>query len=233
MKLKQFSVKSVISVCLLGLVAFSSNAALITVNGQEVGVYDINANSSATGFVDFYNYEDDVNNTEGNLPYSSNTGFEVANEIIMMLTSFRDAFGQQEFGLMAFISGASGAAGSLSVEHPGSAILNRFLDDPDEENNGGSFGDTFVNWNYSANRGDGLVLFGIFGEDWDVDLQFSNLSESMNDTVTVLSFDGATQLTSIVFDSDEALTFQSVNAPATVLLFTIAGFAMLRIKRKS
>ncbi len=233
MKLKQFSVKSMLAMCLLGFAAFSSNAALITVNGQEIGAYDINTNSSASGFVDFYNYESDENNTDGNLPYSSNTGFEVANEIIMMMTSFRDEFGQQEFGLMAFISGASGAAGSLSVEHPGSAILNRFLDDPDEQNNFGSFGDTFINWNYSANRGDGLILYGLFGLDWNVELQFSNLSASINDSVTVLNFDGATQLDSFVFDAEEALRFQSVNAPATVLLFVISGLALMRTKRKA
>ncbi len=206
----------------------TSNASILSVNGQSINAYDIQKDSGANNFSEFYNYLDSSTDNGVLLPYSSNTGFEIANQIVLMV-----AKNGNEYGLIGLLSGRGGAAGGALMSYTTTNPLNVFVDDPNEPQGGGYITNSEIKWKYFTNRGDGFIFSGLTTGYWKIDTAFSDFSSSLKSTISVLSFDENNAPVSLVFRRDDLLTFSQINTPSSALLIMLAGFAVLRLKRMS
>lgn len=136
--------------------AHTANASMISVNGTSVEALDLNGSYSS--FLDFYDY-----NTVN--VFTSNTGLEQSNTIVMFFAELNS-----EFSLFTLVSGPLGGSGKASVNVVGSDGAISFVDDAAE-----STSTSFVNWVYSGKKGDGLIYSGITDDFWSLDLEFAGL----------------------------------------------------------
>ena len=213
----------------------SSNAALVTVNNQSLNAYDLDYDLNASTFNEFYNYMGNIADNGTLLPFSSNTGLEVANQIVLMLIKQ-----QEKYGLIGMISGRGGRGGSVTMDFFATDTLNMFIDDPDEYNNGGYYNSSEVKWRYFSNRSDGFVFSGLNSDTWSIDTTFSNFSSSIASDIQVLNFDAQNNPNAIIFGRDETLTFSkslvtsqaSINAPGALSLIFAGFIGLLVLKRR-
>lgn len=238
--MKLTKIKSSFIIGLLSIVGVvsSASAALITVNEQSIQAYDIQNDRNASSFAEFYNYQGNIVDDGILLPYSSNTGFEIPNQIVMMLVK-----NETNFGLIGLISGRGGIGGGVTMNYQSSHLLSAFIDDPDEIKNGGHVTTSEVKWRYFKNRGDGFIFSGFNSSAWDIVTSFKDFSPNIKGGITVLSFDENNRATSLMFDRNDNLRFSSanqilsvasvINAPGTVGLFLLTSFVfLLQLKRK-
>lgn len=234
MNFKYISSTLLISMLAFASVVSTSNAALITVNSQSVSAYDLDIDSNASTFDEFYNYMGDIADDGTFLPFSSNTGFEVQNQIVLMLIKQ-----SENYGLIGMISGRGGKGGGVTMNFSASEALSTFIDDPDEYNNGGYYNSSEVKWRYFKNRSDGFVFSGLDSDSWTIDTVFSNFSSSLMADIQVLSFDKENNPSVMTFDRNELLTFTkspeilsaTISAPSAFGLF-IASFGVLLIAKR-
>lgn len=192
----------------------TANAGLITVNGTAVNALEIN-----TSFEDFYQF--DSPNT-----FSANTGLEISNQIVMFIGMVGS-----EFGIYTIYSGPGGVAGGgdNSVSGDGSVI---FWEDAKERD---------LSFDYGSGKTDGFVVGQLFGDDWNVDYTFSNVS-GING-ITIYTFDNSGQATvaselssvpSQINVSSEATSSAvlPVPAPGSMVLCIIMGvLAVFRFRK--
>lgn len=190
-----------------------AHAGLISVNGTEVNALNI-----STSFEDFYQF--DSPNT-----WSANTGLEVANQIAIFVANVGN-----EFGIFTIYSGIGGVAGGGDNEVIGSGSVT-FWEDAAEAN---------LSFTYAADKTDGFIVSELFGDFWNVDYSFSNVYGI--DGITVYSFDSngdaviAQQIAGVPATLNVNSIFSSnavaVSAPGSLILFMMAGLAVVRIRTK-
>lgn len=183
--------------------ALSSAHAGLSVAGTFVDAKQI----SDANFETFYNYGN------GNA-YSANTGLEVANEVVIFLGQLASG----EYGIYTIFSDHGGHAGSATVDTTATTGNVVFTDDGSE---------TGLSFNWARNKTDGFIFGNIFGGNWSVDFDFSNISGLS--ALTVLSFDAAGNA-STVFTSTGGVphsvnisSVQVVNGPSIISLFAIGA----------
>lgn len=190
-----------------------AHAGLISVNGTEVNALNI-----STSFEDFYQF-DSPNS------WSANTGLEVANQIAMFVANVGN-----EFGIFTIYSGIGGVAGGGDNEVTGSGSVT-FWEDAAEAD---------LSFSYAADKTDGFIVSELFGDLWNVDFSFSNVNGI--DGITVYSFDTngdaviAQQIAGVPATLNVNSIFSSnavaVSAPGSLILFMMAGLAVVRIRTK-
>ena len=190
-----------------------AHAGLISVHGTEVNALNI-----STSFEDFYQF-DSPNS------WSANTGLEVANQIAMFVANVGN-----EFGIFTIYSGIGGVAGGGDNEVTGSGSVT-FWEDAAEAD---------LSFSYAADKTDGFIVSELFGDLWNVDFSFSNVNGI--DGITVYSFDTngdaviAQQIVGVPATLNVNSIFSSnavaVSAPGSLILFIIAGLAVVRIRTK-
>ncbi|WP_218310232.1 hypothetical protein [Alteromonas antoniana] len=196
------------AIALAASVAFSSQAALITVNGTSLNVDAVNINEiSASSF----------NNLYSNSQFSANTGWEIANEMITFIAEFNNQFAIYSIFSDRFDAN-TGTAGSLTFSATGAGVM-MFRDDPGET----TLGDTVL-YNWAADRTDGLI-WGTFS------------AESINTTHTFADVVGLNGITVYSFDANNTpfiagtfdfiddgavIRYSSVSTPATLGMLTLA-----------
>lgn len=148
--------------------AHSANASIISVNGTEVEALDLNG--SYKSFLDFYDY-----NTVNR--FTSNTGLEQADSIVMFFAELNN-----EFSFFTLVSGPLGGRGAATADISGTEGTLSFVDDPADQTG------NQVNWTYDQRRGDGLIYSGLSNGSWLLNTSFSQLTNI--DSFEVLTFSG-------------------------------------------
>ncbi len=199
---------------LLVVVGFSANADMVTLNGTEVGVYQID--DSVTSFEEFYDH-DSTHKWSTALPYAqSNTAVFFIAELNDQLALFGlfDAYTTNKTG--------SGRATFDFTMNSGNANYLLVDDSGDPRNN------NQIAFTWGDQYGDGFILgfdtaFGI-----DFDTQLTNRS-GLGNGVQFLSFDANNQATTIALQSGN-FNVAAVPEPAMLALFATAllGFAGFR-----
>ncbi|WP_414829887.1 hypothetical protein [Alteromonas sp. H39] len=196
------------AIALAGSVAFSCQAALITVNGTSLNVNAVNINEiSATSF----------NNLYGNSQFGANTGWEIANEMITFIAEFNNQFAIYSIFSDRFDAN-TGTAGSLTFSASGDGVMT-FRDDPGET----TLGDTVL-YNWAADRTDGLIWGTFPASGINTVHTFSDVS-GLNG-ITVYSFDDNNipfvAGTFDFIDNGAVIRYSSVSAPASLGLMAVA-----------
>lgn len=196
------------------LFSFNTSANLVTANGLTAGA--LNLDGVATSFVDFYDLTSSM----------PNTGFEVANEVIMFVAEL-----DNQFALITTISGPGSTRGKLNAEFiygNGSFLL---FDEPFE------LSGTSASWKTGVGKGDGFI-FGADGDFLDVSVDFSYVKDISK--YTFLTFDAAgnaSTLFSGTITSSEIVVsavsepkIVSVSEPNTIAIlgFGLLGFIAIR-----
>ena len=199
---------------LLVVVGFSAKADMVTLNGTEVGVYQIDG--SVTSFEEFYDH-DSTHKWSTALPYAqSNTAVFFIAELNDQLALFGlfDAYTTNKTG--------SGRANFDFTMNSGNANYLLVDDSGDPRNN------NQIAFTWGDKYGDGFILgfntaFGI-----DFDTQLTNRS-GLGNGVQFLSFDANNQATTIALQSGN-FNVAAVPEPAMLTLFATAllGFAGFR-----
>jgi hypothetical protein len=196
------------------LFSLNSSANLVTANGLAAGA--LNLDGGATSFVDFYDLTSSM----------PNTGFEVANEVIMFVAEL-----DNQYALFTTISGPGSTRGKLNAEFiygNGSFLL---FDEPFE------LLGTSASWKTGIGKGDGFI-FGADGNFLDISIDLSYVLDISK--YTFLTFDDAGNA-SILFSgtipSGEIIVsavstpkIVSVSVPNinAILGFGLLGFAAIR-----
>lgn len=200
--------------------AHTANASLISVNGTTVEALDLNGSYSS--FLDFYDY-----NTANR--FTSNTGLEQSDSIVMFFAELNN-----EFGLFTLVSGPIGGRGSASLSIRGSDGSVSFVDDPDESSN------PLISWSYDRNRGDGLIYSGLTGDSWILGFEFSNLTNILG--LEFLTFEDGifSEATSALSDNETSYTaiyssraVTQVSEPSMLGLTGVFLIALSLLRRKA
>ena len=221
-KFKKISSSFITSLLLIVGLAASADAALITVNSQRINAYDIHKDSNASSFADFYNYQGNIAEGGSLLPFSSNTGLDIPNQIVMMVIKDRN-----NYGLIGLISGRGGIGGGVTMSYLASNPVSAFIDDPDEVKNGGYVNASEIKWVYFKDRGDGFIFSGFQAHDWSIVTLFKDFSPNIKGDINVLSFDEDNKATSLSLARDESILFRSVSAPSAIALFMLTSFVIV------
>ena len=131
-------------------VSLSANAALVSVNGSSVEA--LNLNSGYASFEDFYDYNSSNR-------FSSNTGLEVPNTLVMFVAELDNEFGI--FGIVSDFSG--GSAGALNLGVSGTSGNLTFVEDPSDTVTASE-----VSFEYGADRTDGFIYSAFSSDIWTV-----------------------------------------------------------------
>lgn len=223
MKTRSNTLKA-ISLMMLAFSSFNSFAAMISWNGNSIEALDLN--SSYSSFQEFYDYD----NT---FQWSSNTGLELVDTIVMFVAELNG-----EFGIFSTISSPTGGSqGSVTFNYGASAGSMLFIDDPDENVNG-----TDVNFIYGQNKSDGFIYSRLGDFNWTFAPSFFN--QSNIEGIRFVSFSGgefANAQYSDLISLDEVLVVsneinsssasQPINAPGTFCLLLL-GILGLTARRK-
>jgi hypothetical protein len=188
----------------------SANATIISANG--VGINALDLNGVASSFEEFYDMG-------GSSPFSSNTGFELSNQIVFFVATLNS-----ELAIFTTISGQGGLDGTLQASVTGTDGNISFLDDPTEAVTGNT-----INWQYIANRSDGLIYSNFISDTWSVNFDFLQSSNVFG--YNVLSFDAngndSVALNLQGIPSNLAITSESTAPPAPVSAPAPATLALL------
>jgi hypothetical protein len=208
---------NLISVVVLFILTLSSaNAALISANG--VGINALDLNGTVSSFEEFYDMG-------GSSPFSSNTGFEISNQIVLFVATLNN-----EYAIFNTISGAGGLAGTLQASVTGTDGNISFLDDPSEPVSGNT-----ISWQYIADRGDGLIFSNFTSDLWSVNFDFLQSSNVFG--FNVLSFDvngnDSVALNTQGIPSNLVITSSTIMPVGTPASLTLLGLGLLLISARS
>jgi hypothetical protein len=206
-------INSILLCCLI--VANSSYASLITVNGTTVEVLNLNTTGDSS-FVEFYD----------RYYGSSHTGYEQENMGVMF-------FGELG-GEIALITTMNkfgvGSASNVILTYSGTEGEITYIDDVDE-----SVGANFINWNSAAERSDGAIYSGFTSDLWTLDLDFEAISGIIGFTF-LTEFDGSGVATDSIsgtfpnasfnISSIPSVTSSIVSAPAPASI-SLLGLSLL------
>ncbi len=149
----------------------SANSAIITLN-DETSIQPLSLNQS---FLDFYDYDSMCHR------WSSNTGFEINDGIVMFFAQHND-----DLALITLVDKpgeGDGGRAKMNINHMHEHGHISFMDDPNDRllANG-------INWRWNAGKNDGMIYEIFDMKNFDIDISFSNLSGLANG-ITFLSFD--------------------------------------------
>jgi hypothetical protein len=197
MKNMKVVINSMLLCCLI--VAGSSYASFIQVNGTTVEVLNLNTTGSSS-FVDFY---DRYNG-------SSHTGYEQENKGIM----FFGELGGETALIITLNKFGVGSASNATLTYSGTEGEITYIDDVDE-----TVGTNFINWNSSAERSDGAIYSGFTSDIWALDLDFEAITGIIGFTF-LTQFDGnglATDSIEGSFPSASFNIFSTSNNPSSIV----------------
>ncbi len=194
-----------------------ANASAIKLNGSiELGALTLD-----TSFTDFYGYG-------SNTVYSSNTGYEKNNALVMF-------FAQYEENLALFVladSANSWGAGNAdftinNLANFGDII---FKDDPSEVNitNG-------VSWKWASKRNDGLIFQLKDPENFNLDIALTNVS-GLDQGYQFLSFDENQNVTTHKYEHWQTggkFNVAAIPEPTTIAILALALFGLAAARRKA
>lgn len=206
------SVTVFLGIFLLGGVSFSTKASLISFNGENVGVLDLNG--QVNNFTQFYNYN------RG----SANTGLEVVNTVVLFIAELNG-----EYGIFTIVNkyGAGGMNGNLNVNFASTSGGVSFTDD---EKEAPTANDLVFSW--AGNLTDGFIFSGM---DYEFSLGLSLSSMKGVEGLQFINFsDGTLQSAeySNLMALDNRFSIQTViNAPSILLTFAISLFGLLRLRK--
>lgn len=194
----------------------TANASLILNDDNSLDIGEFLINES---FFDFYGYDT-------NVPDSSNTGFELTNTAVFLITNFNNQLALVgHFG--SFVSEGDEEGGSLSLtflnEGFGSLL---FVDDKKDENAAITNGpETTITFTYIRNRNDGFI-FGL-GDGTNVDL---NLSLDNIDGIDqfVLLNSGSNPY---ILGNNFSIKSVKVSEPSVLILMALATCLLLARRR--
>lgn len=215
-------VKVVTAVFTTLLISHTANAAFI-VNGNT-GVSSLNLSES---FVDFYD-------RGGNVDFSSNTGFEQNDSLVLFIAEYLG-----DFALIGLIDGTSatgddsGGTLDISISDLSSTFGDlTFVDDPKDPFVTTATGfDIVFEWGRVFNDG---FIYELGNESTtEISLLLGNVTNLFN--LSFLDFSGnSPQSIALGNPSDEntvLISTMEVNSPSTLLLFAFALLALGRLKR--
>ena len=196
--------------------AKGASATVISVNGASVEALDLNG--SYTSFEDFYGFNTGVR-------FSSNTGLEVADRIVMFFAEL-----DNELAFYTLVSGSGGKSGAASLAISGTQGGISFVDDANERVSASE-----VIWQYNNNRGDGLIYSGLAASGgWQLSMMFSDLIR--NEGLDLLSFSGGQLSGQNLAISGVETEFEArattIPEPAGLTLFMSMCCAMVVLRRK-
>mmetsp|Transcript_59403 Transcript_59403/g.189222 ORF Transcript_59403/g.189222 Transcript_59403/m.189222 type:complete len:230 (+) Transcript_59403:112-801(+) len=213
----------------VGLVSTAA-ANFISFNGTQVSALDLNGQYSS--FQEFYGY-----NTRK--PWSSNTGFELNDTVVMFLAELNG-----EYGLFATFSrsanGNGGGAGSLYASISSSSGSATFADDPDEINDPASnaaelaaLNGSGLNFRWNGDKTDGFIFSELNLPTWNVQTSFTNTVNI--DGLVFLSFGDGTKASATSTDlyaiGSNFEVSRAISTPATIGLFMgFLAFSLVRRK---
>ena len=200
---------------LMSVASFSTKAALVTFNGQNVGVLDLTGQVNT--FSEFYQYN------SKSAAVSANTGLEVVNRVVMFVAQLNGEYGIFTIANKFNAGGANGHLKSTITSTSGSVL---FTDDPQEYGVNsltfywaGKFTDGFVFSNFDGNFTFNQELKSFKGIDG---LQFVNFTDG---TLQSAEYSDLLALST-------GFTVQvDVNAPSVALLFFAGLLGFFRFKR--
>lgn len=199
---------------LLSVASFSSKAALVTFNGQNVGVLDLNGQVNT--FNEFYDYN------SNDAIVSANTGLEIANRVVMFVAELNGEYGIFTIANKFDSGGINGHLKSTITSTSGSVL---FTDDPQE------YGLNSLTFFWAGKFTDGFVF-----SNFDSSFTFNQVLKSFKgiDGLQFVDFtDGTLQSAeySDLLALSTGFTVQvDVNAPSAALIFfaCLLGFVRLR-----
>ncbi|MFT4804044.1 MAG: hypothetical protein ACI9YE_001242 [Psychroserpens sp.] len=212
--------KLVLTIILFTLSLSNAHATLLSANGTSVNALDLN--NDVSSFAEFYDYN-------GSLPWRSNTGFEIANEIVVFVATLNS-----EYAVFMTVGGSGSLAGSLQLDVTASDGNITLYDDPNEVLSGNT-----INWQYNAGGGDGFVFSNFTSNIWNVNLDFLTAANVFG--ITFLSFDvdgndsvalNTQDITSdLLIISSSSSSFVPVESPASVAMLGL-GLLFIALRRR-
>ena len=224
-------VKVVTAVFTTLLISQTANAAFI-VNGNT-GVASLNLSES---FIDFYD-------RGGNVVYSSNTGFEQNDSLVLFIAEYLG-----DFALIGLVDGTSATGDNsrgtldISISDLSSTFGDLTLvDDPRDPSVRTATGfDIFLEWGRVSNDG---FIYELGNESTtEISLLLGNVTNLFN--LSFLDFSGNAPQSIALGDPSDVNTVlitteqlsnakapTDVNSPSTLLLFAVALLALVRLKR--
>jgi hypothetical protein len=220
-------IKALFGLCLIGA-SYSSNAALLYVEGTEVQAIDINESLES-----FYNFSSSN--------YSANTGFELANQLVAFFAT--DSVG--DLGLYLIFGGPGSDAGNVNFDITTDDGQIVFVDDPNAATRSDTITATTsgysIDFIYGANRTDGLIYSDFTGENWDMLLSFNQTTGL--DGFSFLTFDATgndevaisgTSLSTLDISSAQSSPASpvAVNAPNSLILLVLSISLVLASRKR-
>lgn len=209
----KFLLASVLSL----MCAFSANATLISINNGAAEAQTLDISGQATSFVDFYNYNNGIR-------YSSNTGYEIVGQVVVLITELND-----ELGIFTLTRGGFAA---LDVDLTSTAGQVSFVEESNELIN-----PMQLSFKFYGKRGDGFIFSDLSTtESFKLDFDFFNLQNISQ--YSVLDFRAGSSSVIAQGNLLDGLTLSvtrpavaDINAPSALLLMLLAGGFLLRRKK--
>ncbi|GAA0812984.1 PEP-CTERM sorting domain-containing protein [Colwellia sp. D2M02] len=173
------------------------------------------------GFTDFYGYG-------SNIRYSSNTGYEANNALVMFFAEYNNNLALFVLADSANSTGKGKAKFSVNNLNDFGNII--FKDDTSDTNitNG-------IKWAWASKRNDGLVFQLNDPNNFNLDIAITN-TQGLGQGFKFLSFDASNQVTSHNFTQANSLgefNIATIPEPTTIAVLALALFALAASRRKA